>query len=98
MNYKIFVCEINLKIVGMATCFIEDKLIHNFGKVGHIEDVIVDKKIRKCGIGKKIINACIDHAKNNNCYKIILDCLKHNIGFYEKCGFENKGCFMSIYF
>ena len=97
-NYKIFVYEMNSRIAALSTCFIEEKIIHNFGKVGHIEDVIVDKNIRKCGIGKKMINACIDYAKTQKCYKIILDCSEENAEFYKKCGFMKKGCYMSIYF
>lgn len=97
-GYKIFVCEYKLKIVGLATCFIEEKLIHNFGKVAHVEDVIVDKNIRNCGLGKKMINHCINYSKKEKAYKIILDCSEKNLKFYEKCGFEKKGCFMALYF
>lgn len=97
-NYKIFVIEYNFKIIGIASCFIEQKLIHNFGKVSHIEDVIIDKNFRNKGLGKKIIKKCIDYSKSNNCYKIILDCFEEKKEFYEKCGFSKKGCFMSLYF
>ena len=35
-----------LNIVATITVLIEDKIIHNFGKVGHIEDVVVDESMR----------------------------------------------------
>ena len=97
-NYNIFVCEINEKIIACASCFIENKLIHNFGKVAHIEDVVIDMNYRSLGIGKKIINHCVQHAKDKNCYKIILDCSNDLVNYYKKIGFESKGQFMAIYF
>ena len=33
----------------------------------------------------------MEMAKQNGCYKVILDCSESNVGFYEKCGFDNKG-------
>ena len=97
-NYYIFVCEEKEKIIASASCFIETKLLHNFGKVAHIEDVIVDVNIRNRGLGKKIINHCIYFAKENKCYKIILNCSDNNVKFYEKCNFIRKGNEMAIYF
>lgn len=94
---KIFVGMLNDKIVGMSTCFIETKLIHNFGKVVHIEDVIVDNTMRNKGIGKALINHCIEHAEANSCYKVILDCSEELVGFYSSCGLTQNGIFMAKY-
>lgn len=84
-------------IIGTITIIIEQKLIRNYGKVAHIEDVVIDNQYRGCGLGKKLINEAIKISKNNNCYKIILDCSEHNIPFYQKSGFTHKGAFMSLY-
>lgn len=86
------------KIVGTITLLIEQKLIRDYGKVAHIEDVVVDNNYRGQGLGKKLINEAMKIAKENNCYKIILDCDNHNIKFYEKCNFEHKGAFMAHYY
>ena len=85
-------------IIGSSAIFIETKIIHNFGKVAHIEDVIVHNEFRGKGIGKMLIEKCIEVAKQNGCYKIILDCSEHNCEFYEKCGFTQKGAQMAMYF
>jgi len=85
-------------IIGSATILIETKIIHNFGKVAHIEDVIVDNNYRGKGLGKMLINTCINYAKDHNCYKIILNCNDKNIPFYEKCGFSKKENEMALYF
>ena len=43
-DHIIHVAEENGKIIGSTTLFIEQKFIHNGGKVGHIEDVVVSKE------------------------------------------------------
>lgn len=78
------------KIVGSATLLIETKFIHNGGKVGHIEDVVVDKEHQKNGIGEKIILYLLRHAKEQGCYKTILDCVDKVKPFYEKLGFKHN--------
>ena len=87
-------------IVASASIFIEQKLIHNLGKVGHIEDIVVSSEYRGYGLGKLIVNTCIDYAKNQGCYKCILDCSTENIGFYQKCNkdFQIKGVELAIYY
>ena len=97
-NHNIYVIEKNNKIIASGTLLIENKIIHNFGKVGHIEDIVVDFNERGSGLGKLIINHLIETAKNLNCYKIILNCNESNVKFYEKCGFIKKELEMVIYF
>lgn len=97
-NNHIFVMEYNDIVVGSASCFIETKLIHNFGKVAHIEDVIISNKQQDKGLGKQMIEYCIRFSEKYDCYKIILDCDDDNVIFYKKCGFKRKGNMMSIYF
>lgn len=97
-NHLIIVIENNNKIIGTGTLLIENKIIHNMGKVGHIEDIVVNKNFRGKGIGKIIINYLNNISFNNNCYKTILDCSENNIIFYEKCGFNKKEIQMAKYF
>jgi|UniRef100_A0A6C0IKB6 glucosamine-phosphate N-acetyltransferase len=87
-------------IIASATVFVEQKLIHNMGKVGHIEDVVVSSDYRGHGLGKLIVNKCIDYAKSQRCYKCILDCAEENVEFYKKCNsdFQEKGIEMALYF
>lgn len=86
-EYIIAVAELNGKIVGATTLFIETKFIHNGGKVGHIEDVVVDKNHQGRGIGEKIIRYLLNEAQKRGCYKTILDCKDEVKPFYEKIGF-----------
>jgi len=96
-NHRIIVFENNNLIKASGTILIENKIIHGINKVGDIEDIVVDINDRKTGLGKKIINFLINIAKEELCYKIILNCKPENVGFYEKCGFIKKGFEMSLY-
>jgi glucosamine-phosphate N-acetyltransferase len=97
-NHLIYVIEDNNKIIASGTLLIENKFIHNCSKVGHIEDIVVDKKYRGHGLGKQIVNYLVDKSKELNCYKVILNCNEYNKPFYEKMGFTNKNIEMSKYF
>jgi glucosamine-phosphate N-acetyltransferase len=96
-THNIIVVEKDGKLIGTATYFIEDKLIHNFGKVGHIEDVVVHSSERGSGLGKEMIQYLIDYCEKLGCYKTILHCNAQNSAFYEKCGMNNNGCCMAKY-
>jgi len=87
-NHVIYVAVLDDKIIGSTTLLIEPKFIHNGGLVGHIEDVVVSKDHQGKGIGEKIVLALLDYAKNQGCYKTILDCADNVKPFYEKIGFK----------
>ena len=87
--YKIFVAiKDNKEIIGLLTLLIEQKFIHNGGKVGHIEDVVTRKGYEGKGIGSELVRSALKYAEENNCYKVILDCSEKNAVFYEKLGFR----------
>lgn len=97
-DYNVMVVEKDGSVVGSGTLLVEKKFIHRLGNVGHIEDIVVSKDCRGGGLGKTIINHLIDLAKNQNCYKVILNTDDSSIPFYEKCGFTRKETEMTIYF
>ena len=87
-NHKIYVAVLDSKVIGSATIFIEPKFIHNGGTVGHIEDVVVRKEYQGSGIGQKLVEALLEYAKKNCCYKTILDATDEVMPFYENLGFK----------
>ena len=87
-NHVVFIAVLDSKVIGSTTLLIEPKFIHKGGKVGHIEDVVIAKEYQGTGIGEKLINFVLDHAKQNQCYKTILDCTDDVKQFYEKIGFK----------
>jgi bifunctional N-acetylglucosamine-1-phosphate-uridyltransferase/glucosamine-1-phosphate-acetyltransferase GlmU-like protein len=89
-NTHIYVVKYEDKIIGTGTVLIEDKIIHNFGKVAHIEDVVIDRKYRGNGLATQLINKLIDISKDHTrCYKITLDASTDVRPFYEKIGFRH---------
>jgi glucosamine-phosphate N-acetyltransferase len=97
-NYIIIVAEDleSSEIIGTATLLIEQKFIHNGGRVGHIEDVVTRKGFEGRGVGRKIVSKLIEVANECGCYKIILDCDANVAKFYEKMGFVKKAITMRL--
>ncbi|MEM3065214.1 MAG: GNAT family N-acetyltransferase [Candidatus Nitrosotenuis sp.] len=88
-DHVIFVAVEGDRVVGSTTLLVEQKFIHGGGKVGHIEDVVVDARHQGKGIGEMLIKYVLDYAKRQGCYKTILDCDDNVKPFYEKLGFEH---------
>jgi glucosamine-phosphate N-acetyltransferase len=86
-NIRIFVAMKDSDIVGSITAIIEQKFIHNGGKICHIEDVVTRKGLEKLGIGSQLVEKVLELAKNEKCYKVILNSSEYNSKFYENLGF-----------
>eukprot|EP00899_Mesostigma_viride_P010988 jgi/Mesvir1/19891/Mv13172-RA.1 len=99
-DYQILVIEDPLSgsIVAAGTLLVELKFIHECGKVGHVEDIVVDLAMRGRHVGKVLVDALQETAQRLGCYKVILDCAENNTGFYTKCGFTKKEVQMVHYF
>ena len=87
-NHFVYVAILDGRVVGSTTMIIEPKFIHDGGNVAHIEDVVVSKEYQGRGIGEMLIQSLLELAKDNNCYKTILDCSDEVKPFYEKIGFK----------
>lgn len=94
-QHNIYVYKHNNEPAGLITLIIEQKLIHAGGRVGHIEDLAVDKQHRNMSIGKTLIEYCIDRCIENGCYKVILNCNNKLENYYINNNFVNTGIFMS---
>ncbi|EGV63366.1 Glucosamine-phosphate N-acetyltransferase-like protein [Yamadazyma tenuis] len=86
------------KVVATGMLFVEKKLIHECASLGHIEDISVAKSEQGKKLGYSMIVGLTKVAQQQECYKVVLDCSPHNVGFYEKCGYGNGGNNMYIKF
>jgi len=92
-NIKYFLAKDNDKIIGSCYICIIPSLAFNGKSIGFIEHVIVDENYRRKGIGKKLLETAIEYAKENNCYKVVLQSGIKRIEahkLYEKLGFNGK--------
>lgn len=96
-NHRIFVAlDEEKQVIGLTTLLIEQKFIHQFGKMGHIEDVVVKKGWQGKGIGGILIAKANKIAKKEGCYRVRLDCCDNNMGFYEKYGYKKHENVMQL--
>lgn len=85
---KIFVAELNKKLIGLITFYILPNIRHGYHR-GHIEDIVVSKNMRGKGIGSKLFDSVKNYCRDNNIKVIKLDSGKELIEahkFYEKNG------------
>tara|TARA_B000000475_G_C16000145_1_gene448614 strand:+ start:1079 stop:1498 length:420 start_codon:yes stop_codon:yes gene_type:complete len=94
----ICVLEKNNEIIGTGTLYIEKKLTYNISKMGHIENIFIDKNHQGNGYGEKIVKKLLEYAKNKKCYRVDLTCIEELIPFYNKNNFTKKNVSMNVYF
>ncbi|XP_049847944.1 glucosamine 6-phosphate N-acetyltransferase-like [Schistocerca gregaria] len=76
------------RVVATATLVVEKKFIHEAGKVGHIEDVVVDSQYRNRGLARALVSCLYEISKRSGCYKVVLYCKEDNVHVYQRLGFE----------
>ena len=89
---KIILAEYDNKIVGMASMMLLSRLNRKSLEL-YIPELIVQKDHQNKGIGKKLMESCIDFAKQSKCHRIRLESGNQRIGshlFYKKLGFEQS--------
>ena len=98
--HKIFVIEdvANNTVIATGTIIIEQKIIHDYGSVGHIEDMVVNTNYQKYNLGKLLVEYLTDYCLfTMKCYKCNLSCSEYNKDFYIKCGYQCHGPHISLY-
>ncbi|MDR9854030.1 GNAT family N-acetyltransferase [Paenibacillus sp. VCA1] len=72
----------------------------NWNEYACIEDIKVDRRFRRHGIGRKLVEQTKRWAKENGMPGIMLETQHNNVKackFYESCGFEIGGFDLNIY-
>ena len=92
--------EENNSIVGTISVLIEHKFNRWGSRVAHLEDLAVHGDAQGKWVGTALIHTVIAYAKQQNCYKIILDADKDptHVHYYEKFWFSNEWAYMKISF
>ncbi len=66
----------------------------NWNNYAYVQDITVDAKFRKQGVGTRLIAQAIQWAKSKNLPGIMLETQNINVGacrLYERCGFQLGG-------
>ena len=74
------------RVIAYGNIVIENKIRGELA--GHIEDIVVDKKMRRKNIGIKLINKLVKIGKKKGCYRVTLTCDNSLVNFYEKNEFK----------
>lgn len=89
----VFVCEQDGKVVGYCFCVLSQVIGSNLlkdRKTLYIDDLCVDKNVRRSGIGYQLLQFVENYAKEENCNAITLNVWEGNDfarAFYEKHNF-----------
>ena len=92
-NTPVFVCEDDCgRILGHGFCILQrpgnPRLLEDHLTL-YIDDICVDEKARRRGVGEAIYNCILDFAREKGCYNVTLNVWSCNPGamkFYEKLG------------
>lgn len=84
----VFLIKVDEQIAGQII------LRKNWNSYAYVEDIAVDTKFRRQGIGEKLISQAKHWAQERNLAGIMLETQNNNVSackFYEKCGFRLGG-------
>ena len=94
---NIIIAQQDKRIVGVASIIYLQRL-NRVKTEMYIPELIITEKLRCLGIGKKLVQYCMELAKKKNCYRIRLESGNHRAEshkFYKYIGFEQSAQFFS---
>ena len=83
----------NGKVISTCYCLIIPNLTRLGSSIAFVENVVTDSKYRGQGLGRKVMEMAIEFARENNCYKVILQSAsfrKEAHQFYKNLGFDGE--------
>ena len=83
----------NEKVISTCYCLIIPNLTRLGSSIAFVENVVTDKEYRGRGLGRKVMEMAIEFARENNCYKVILQSAsfrKEAHQFYKNLGFDGE--------
>ncbi len=85
------------EIIGSVKLQLEQKFQRGGAISANIEELVTRPWFQKQWIGSALMKHAIDFAKQEDVYKIVLDCWDLLVKFYEKFWFEQKEQCMKLY-
>lgn len=100
-GHELLVAEEDGEVVGTTVLLIIPNLSHNASPWAEVENVVVDRKHRRQGIGKQLMEYAVARARQAGCHKIQLSSNKKRRGahsFYGELGFSASAQGFRLYF
>ena len=98
---RLLVAEQDGMVLGTLYIQVIPNLSHNGTPYAIIENVVVDKRFHKQGIGRLLIENALTFAREAGCYKVQLLSMKKRLEahqFYRALGFEDSALGFRLYF
>jgi GNAT superfamily N-acetyltransferase len=98
-NHQLIVAELAGKVIGTLHLIFLPSISYQGGLRAQIESVRVDKEYRNLGIGSRMMDWTIEHARERNAHIIQLTThlsRKDAHRFYEKLGFKGSHLGMKL--
>lgn len=92
-GHEILVAELDDRVVGCCVLVVVPNLSRSARPFAVIENVIVDSRYRRRGIGARILQEASDAARREGCYKVMfMSSAKRTEAhrFYETVGFDGS--------
>ncbi len=90
---KYFGAVENGKVISTCYCLIIPNLTRLGSSIAFVENVVTDSEYRGQRLGRKVMEMAIEFARENNCYKVILQSAsfrKEAHQFYKNLGFDGE--------
>lgn len=88
---SVLVAECDGRVVATCVLVVAPNLTRSMRPFALIENVVTERGLRGGGVGKRVVQAAIDQAWAEGCYKVMLLTGRKDeavLGFYEACGFK----------
>ena len=93
-DYRIYVAEMEGRVIGVYSLVIMDKLAHKRTPSAILEDIVVATSLQRQGVGKVMVAHAMDMARSKGCDKLVLSSNARRTDahrFYDQLGFQRHG-------
>jgi glucosamine-phosphate N-acetyltransferase len=84
------------EVAATGSLHVQQRFVHGCRSTAIIDDVVVDRRHRGGGLGRRLIEALIAKARELGCHDVTLQCREDVVRFYSTLGFGRAGAWMTI--
>jgi GNAT superfamily N-acetyltransferase len=96
----LLVAEVAGAVVGTVTLVVVPNLTHYAKPWAQVENIVVDEELRGRGLGRALLERCVELATGYGCYKVQLQSANQRLeahGFYQGFGFQPSSVGFRLY-